>query len=228
MKKAIRLTLATTFGVLIASAVPSGFAQPNTQGSVAIVFAVSTTGKCFVELDDRDLNPTGFMAGRSTGWVQVASGPHSFRAEQQPGDQAEIQLEVAPGQRKVLILHTDFISSNKPGRPPKPELRLTALDLLPNSKPGTEPRQLRLFSILPSALTLMTDQLDLTEVAVEPRKLQLAGFKSKVGFVTLTEKTEPPAPEPLISVNFQEPSTFFILLYETEGGKRKAISLEAP
>jgi hypothetical protein len=215
-----------TLGLLLA-AEQGTFAQGDPQASIAFACAVSTPGKCFFEVDGEDLNPSGFVSGRTTGWIRLPAGKHTLRAEQHPGGNVELSLDLAAGESKILLLHTEFVTSEKPGRPPKPELRLVAIpDVEPKQK--TPPRVLKVYNALPEAVTLTTDQTELTEVVAQPKKLETVGFKGNIGFVTLMEKAEPPATEPLISVNFQEPSTFFILLYEAEEGKRKAISLQAP
>ena len=205
----------------------SAVAQTDSSASVAFTCAVSTPGTSFLEVDGQDLSPTGFVPGRTTGWIRLPAGKHSFKAEQQPGGSAEISLELAAGESKVLVLYTDLVAADKPGRPPRPELRLVAVPH-EGKRAESQPRLLKLYSLLPSAVTLTTDQADLPEIAAEPKRLSLAGFKGKVGFVSLTEKTEPPVAEPLISINFQEPSTFFVFLYNGDEGKPKAISLEAP
>ena len=211
----------------LASNGSEGMAQTPAHASFSLICAVTTPGQSFLEVDGKDLSPSGFAAGRTTGWIRIPAGKHSFRAEQQPGGNAELSLELSGGDSRVLLLYTEFVPSTKSGRPPEPQLRLLAIPQ-GASTDKAQPRLLKLYSLLPAALTLTTDQPDLTEVAVEPKKLKVVGFKGKVGFISLTEKAEPPAPEPLISVNFQEPSSFFILLYAAEEGKRKAISLEAP
>ena len=220
----------TSFFVLLGLALiveRDACAQSETQASIAFTCAVSTPGKSFLEVDGQDLSPSGFVAGRTTGWIRLPAGKHSFKAEQQPGGSVELSLELAAGESKVLVLYTEFVAPEKPGRPPRPELRLLAIPHIAQTQKA-HPRVMKIYNLISDAVTLTTDQPDVNEVAVEPKKLQVVGFKGKVGFVSLTEKTEPPAPEPMISVNFQEPSTFFILLYEAEAGKRKAISLEAP
>jgi hypothetical protein len=214
-------------GLVLGLSTVSLAAQSPSHASFAFACAVSTPGKSFLEVDGKDLSPSGYTSGRTTGWIRLSAGKHILRAEQHPGGSVELSLDLAAGESKILLLHTEFVPSEKPGRPPRPELRLFAI---PHDEPKqkTPPRVLKVYNALAEAVTLSTDQTDVTEVVAQPKKLETVGFKGNVGFVSLTEKTEPPATEPLISVNFQEPSTFFILLYEAEDGKRKAISLEAP
>ena len=214
-------------GLFAQSAAVALNAQEATHGRISFVCAVSTPGKGFLEVDGNDLLPSGFAPGRSTGWIKLRAGKHHFRAEQQPGGQAELEVELAPDGGTVIILHTVFVPSDKPGRPPRPELRLTAVDHAPRGQTD-KPRLLKVHNTLADLVVLATDQPEVPELKVEPGKLLTTGFKGPVGFISLSQKSETPALEPLISLNFQEPSAFFVILYQAENGKLSALSLEAP
>jgi len=93
------------------------------------IVAIGGEGRSFVEIDGKDLNPSGHLAGMASGWLGVPAGDFKLKMEHELYGIADATTKLNDGDKKVFVLHTETSPGRKEGRPPKKEAKVAALDV---------------------------------------------------------------------------------------------------
>lgn len=187
-------------------------------GSLLFVNAVGGSGRAFFELDGEDINPSGFDAGRATGWFEYAAKDYTVAADHDPFGAVSQKVSVAAGSRQALILHTVKVPSTKKGRPP---VLSVAWHVMGCTKPDTNGgKTISLMSLCAKQVTLSIGGIP---VKLQPGKQVQKGIPRGESFFALQmdvpvkeTASEQVQPEVLATLNMEDRQHVAAVLFDDE------------
>ncbi len=216
-----------------------------------IIFAnaASMPGRAFIEVNGQDVNSSGLVGGRSTGWVGLPPNAIKVVIDHDPLGKAEAEVELQAAGRSLIFVYMGMGPGRKPERP---EVRAAKIEVIDCKKLGfnsSDKYQLALLSVsLQPTVDVVIGSENVVLRRFEPliHPLKKSGTFLPISVPVSTEETvqaeNTKGPEvdakinstaqvplrELVALNLEDHGKRMVIIYDTDKpGELAAISLSS-
>lgn len=212
---------------------PLAHSEETSEPSILFVNALGEKGRAFLLVDDQDANPSGFGDGAVTGWVNLPVGKAQIVVEHQPWGKVPLELELAAGDAKAILLHPVLAEPDRPGRPERLTMGALVIDCASEGALGSEGKGKKRRLIALNATMADNLQVKVGEETVTLKKLQPTGIQTieDSGFLNiLNPEVSGDDSGPLLSLNMEDKRMHWLVFYHDQADELKAVefALGAP